>query len=204
MNNNYKDYNIIPIGDHCAISIILKDLGLRNKSYPFDWSSHTDILFNTNIIYNIKIIDSLELDNISHITKEYIGDALVNINKINTKTNINFPHELGNSDEIIKKYERRFERLYLDLNNKTNLFILLTRHFYIDENNFEEIMKILFKFNNDNKILFISGTNHIYFEEKKYDNVIFKYINYDISKCCAYDYDAFRPYIKKYLQELLL
>ena len=82
MNNNYKDYNIIPIGDHCAISIILKDLGLRNKSYPFDWSSHTDILFNTNIIYNIKIIDSLELDNISHITKEYIGDALVNINKI--------------------------------------------------------------------------------------------------------------------------
>jgi hypothetical protein len=204
MNDNYKNYNIIPIGDHCAISLIFKDLGLRNKSYPFDWNSHTDVLYNTNIIYNIKIIDSLKLDNISHITEEYIGDALVNINKINTKTNINFPHELGNSDEIIKKYERRFERLYLDLNNKTNLFILLTRYFYIDENNFEEIRKILFKFNNDNKILFISGTNHIYFEEKKYDNVIFKHINYDISKCYAYDYDVFRPYIKKYLQELLL
>ena len=58
MNNNYKDYNIIPIGDHCAISIILKDLGLRNKSYPFDWSSHTDILFNTNIIYTYKNIQT--------------------------------------------------------------------------------------------------------------------------------------------------
>ena len=140
INFNNKIYSeIIPFGEECytCASIDFKfnnNNKIRDKSYPFDWSSHTDILFNTNIIYNIKIIDSLELDNISHITKEYIGDALVNINKINTKTNINFPHELGNSDEIIKKYERRFERLYLDLNNKTNLFILLTRHFYIDEN----------------------------------------------------------------------
>ena len=27
--NQYSDYNIIPIGDHCAISIILKDLNLK-------------------------------------------------------------------------------------------------------------------------------------------------------------------------------
>lgn len=34
--NQYSDYNIIPIGDHCAISIILKDFNLRKCSYPFD------------------------------------------------------------------------------------------------------------------------------------------------------------------------
>ena len=27
----YSDYNIIPIGDHCSISIILKELNLRQK-----------------------------------------------------------------------------------------------------------------------------------------------------------------------------
>ena len=34
---------IIPLGDHCAISIILKELNLREKSYPFDWDA-TSIL----------------------------------------------------------------------------------------------------------------------------------------------------------------
>jgi hypothetical protein len=201
MNNNY---NIIPIGDHCAVSMILKELGLRNKSYPFDWNVHVNSLYSTNIISNIEIIDNLDLDNISHISKKYIGDALDDINKTNTETNITFPHDFGDSDEIIKKYERRFERLYSDLNNKKNLFILLTRHFFIDENNFEKIKKTLFKFNNDNKILFISGSNHPYFEEKKYDNVIFKYLYYDINRYPQYDYDEFRPSMKKYLQELLL
>ena len=32
--------NIIPLGDNCATSIILKELGLRKKAYPFDWCSH--------------------------------------------------------------------------------------------------------------------------------------------------------------------
>ena len=45
----YLNYNIIPIGDHCAISIILKKLNLRQKSYPFDWVSKIDNLYDTNI-----------------------------------------------------------------------------------------------------------------------------------------------------------
>ena len=49
--NKYSDYNIIPIGDHCAISIILKDLNLRKYSYPFDWITKVDHLYDTNIIY---------------------------------------------------------------------------------------------------------------------------------------------------------
>ena len=46
MNHYYSDYNIIPIGDHCAVSIMFKELGLRNKSYPFDWNAHIDPLYN--------------------------------------------------------------------------------------------------------------------------------------------------------------
>ena len=49
----YDDYNIIPIGDHCAISIALKELGLRTKSYPFDWVTHKKELHDTNIITRV-------------------------------------------------------------------------------------------------------------------------------------------------------
>ena len=37
-----EEYNIIPLGDHCAISILLEELNLRTKSYPFDWVSFLD------------------------------------------------------------------------------------------------------------------------------------------------------------------
>ena len=64
----YSDYNIIPIGDHCIISLILKELNLRKQSYPFDWVTNIEELYDTNIIYNIKIINELKTsDNIDDI-----------------------------------------------------------------------------------------------------------------------------------------
>lgn len=56
----FSDYNIIPIGDHCAISIILNKLNLRIHSYPFDWVTKTEQLYDTNIISNLKIINDLK------------------------------------------------------------------------------------------------------------------------------------------------
>jgi len=43
-----------------------------------------------------------------------------------------------------------------------------------------------------------------YFENMNCSNVIFKYIEYDISKCYEYDYSTFRPNIKIFLSDLLL
>lgn len=31
------EYNLIPLGDHCAISEILRELELRRCRYQFDW-----------------------------------------------------------------------------------------------------------------------------------------------------------------------
>ena len=59
----YKEYNIIPIGDHCATSIILKELDIRQHSYPFDWITHIDQIHNTNIIYNMQLINELKSSN---------------------------------------------------------------------------------------------------------------------------------------------
>jgi len=96
----YSDYNIIPIGDHCAISIILKELNLRKKSYPFDWVTNIDQLYDTNIIYNIQIIIQLiSQNNINDIVTKYIGNAFDN-NKTNSINNIWFPHDTENITDI--------------------------------------------------------------------------------------------------------
>jgi hypothetical protein len=200
----YHGYNIIPIGDHCAVPILLKELNLRCKSYPFDWVTKTEQLHDTNILYNIQLIDALcSTDDIDSIVDMYIGDAFNSSNKTNTVNTIWFPHDTENVKEIFEKYKRRFIRLKQDLSNK-NIFILLTRHYYIDQDKFQEIKEKLLKYNSESIIVFISGTDHSYFEDMKYINVIFKFINYDITKFYNYDYTTFRPSIKRFLIELLL
>jgi hypothetical protein len=200
----YSEYNIIPIGDHCSISIILKELNLRKKAYPFDWVSNIEQLHDTNIIYNIKIISELKSsENIDDIIKKYIGNAFNNDKKINSTNNIWFPHESNNITDNFEKYKRRFIRLKEDLNQK-NIFILLTRHYYIKKSIFDKIVNQLLSYNSDSIILFISGTNHTYFDRIQYRNVIFKYINYDISQFYKFDYTTFRPNIKNYLSNFFL
>jgi len=199
----YSDYNIIPVGDHCAIPVILSELNLRKKSYPFDWVTNIVQVYDTNIIYNIQIITELKLsENVCDIVKKYIGNAFDNEN-INSTNNIWFPHDTENITYVFEKYKRRFIRLKEDLNKK-NIFILLTRHYYIEEDIFQKIIEKLLSYNSDSIILFISGTNHKYFENNEYSNVIFKYIEYDISKFYDYDYTTFRPNIKTFLSDLLL
>ena len=201
--DKYSDYNIIPIGDHCVISIILSELNLRKYSYPFDWVSNIEQLYDTNIIYNIQIINELRISaNIDEIVKKYIGNAFDN-NKINSVNNIWFPHDNENIIEIFEKYKRRFDRLKTHLDKK-NMFIFVTRHYYIEEDIFQKIILQLLNYNDDSIILFISGTNHAYFENNKYSNVIFKYIKYDVSQFYNYDYSTFRPNIKAFLSNLLL
>ena len=192
---NCSEYNLISIGDHCAVPIILKELNLRKCAYPFDWNSNTDLLYKTNIITNLLFIDELyNSENIDDIVKRYIGDALEN-EYINKNNNITFQHESGTKTEIFDKYKRRFNRLKTDLNKK-NIFIILTRKYFITSEVFEKIKEQLLSYNNESIILFISGTNN----DKK---VIFKHINYDVSQFYQYDYTHFRPNIKKFLYEFL-
>jgi hypothetical protein len=200
----YSDYNIIPIGDHCAISLILKELDVRKQSYPFDWVAKVEQLYDSNIIHNIEIISEVNAsENIDDIVKKYIGDAFETNNNINSTSNILFPHEIGTYTDIFEKYKRRFTRLKEDLNKK-NIYILLTRHYHIEQPIFEKILQQLLSYNDDSVILFISGTNHIYFDNVQYSNVIFLYVEYDISQFYHFDYTSFRPTVKKFLSDFLL
>jgi hypothetical protein len=200
------EYNIIPIGDHCAISVTLNDLGKRQCSYPFDWITKKEQINDTNIIYNVNIISELRSDNTKDIVQKYIGDAFNNVEKLNTDNNIIFPHDCINSEgisDVFYKYERRFNRLYSDIHNKKNMFILLTRHYFIEECVFDKIVESLLSYNLKNIIVFISGINHPYLDSEKYkDKVIFKYIYYDVPKAFNYDFDVFRPALTIYFKEL--
>jgi hypothetical protein len=197
-----NEYNFIPIGDHCAISEILKDLGLRKCSYPFDWISHTSLIHKTNLLTNAGFISELmEKHDVKEIVQKLIGNAFEpGNNKI--FNNMWFPHDEGEKNDIIAKYERRFERLYNDIHDKQNIFIMLTRHKTILETEFISILS----YNKNNKILFISGSDHPYLNDPKYSSsVIFKHIFYDIKKLnkqYTIDYTQFRPAIKEFMREL--
>jgi hypothetical protein len=194
----YSDYNIIPIGDHCVTALILKEIEVRKKSYPFDWVTLTEQVHDTNIMYNLELLNQLKTSDVNDIVKNFIGNAFENNDKINNSTNIWFPHD--DLHDSFEKYKRRFNRLKEDLNQK-NIFILVTRHYYIEKDIFQKITEQLLSYNNENIILFISGTDHPYIENKR---VIFKYIHYDISQFYGYDYTTFRPAIKEFLHTLFI
>lgn len=201
---NDLPFNIIPIGDHCAISMILQKLKKRQCSYPFDWVAHKESLYDTNIMYNMQIIDTLVTTNDAEkITETYIGDAFQNSNKINSVNNIWFPHDNEAVFDIISKYQRRFERLYTHIFDK-NIYILLTRHYFIEPTVFSKMVEQLLGYNSQSVILFISGTDHPYItSEYEGKNVVFKHIPYDITQFYDYDYSDFRPQMQTYLAEFL-
>ena len=196
------DYNLISIGDHCAIPMLLNDLHLRTVSYPFDWVSKTEQLHDTNIMYHLDILHQLtQTADVGEIVRTYLGDAFDKSDKTNTTTQLWFPHDGEPVHDIVEKYTRRFLRLKEDLPKK-NMFFLLTRHYYIEEATFQKIMDQLLSYHPESILVFISGTNHLYFE-KMYPRVIFQYMDYDITKFYEYDYTTFRPKIKDFLKKLL-
>jgi len=202
----YQNKGLISLGDHCAISEILKQLNLRNYSFPFDWNACPGLLKNSNISCNLKMLDLLLKTNgdAKEITQMYLGNFFENSDKINTENNIWFPHEDGTKTEIFAKYERRFTRLYEYLHKHENIFFMVNRDKFIPPEEMNQYLDILLSCNQNNKVIFISGKPHTYLENnnEKYTNILFKHIYYDLTKFYDYDYSDFRPNIRKFLMEL--
>lgn len=181
---------MISIGDHCVVPLVLKELGLREKSYPFDWTTHQDQLHDTNLMHNLSFIERLSHDNLDSIVQDYLGpDITQGYHGV-----IRFPHEVGTKEEIYEKYKRRFERLREAMKTK-QVYVMLTRHYYITEAMMEKIRKTLL--HHGSILVFISGMDH-----PQYPDVMFKHIPYDVSQFYQYDYTHFRPMIKDYLSRL--
>lgn len=154
--NKYE--NVISLGFFCSTALELERIGLRQKSNPFDWV----------LSYNINNIIELINNNFKDLfNKDYFRQYKENsAYYMNDKYNIHFYHDFDKYRTleeqlhyVEEKYKRRIERFYKDIKSKT-LFI---RYIYNQkeckyiENNFEHIVSILRKYNQENDIIFIAN-----------------------------------------------
>jgi hypothetical protein len=176
----------IPIGFDCTVSANLKNLNLRNASYPFDWN-----IIKYDGIYDLINDNFLDLFNKKYLVygnksyfHKYDNDENNYKNLIpvfNTKYNILFVHDfIENMDDnmIFEKYNRRIERL---INNFSNNNIIL-----VYENASNEYMNNIYQHWTDyfdNKNIFSNLSNNyknIHDIKKLIEE---KYMNKNISLC---------------------
>ena len=191
--------NFIPMGENCSSATFLNGLELRKRSFPFDWVRHYVCINENNIIYNVKIIKNLMVNNIDKIVSDYLG----NIGKDKRNKWIVFPHEGEEThEEIYSKYTRRFKRLKSALFSSENIFLMISRGKKIEEKIFIDIIRVLLQYNKKNKIIFITGKKHDFL--KKYKSIIFyKYIYFDMKKAFGSEYDKdFMPEALNFLKDL--
>jgi hypothetical protein len=192
--------HIIPLGDNCAISMILNELSKRKKSYPFDWiSSVGGYPSDSSIKITIELfIELLKTKNPYLICEKLLGKVICDNNK--TYNTIIFPHDNGTVEEIHTKYLRRMTRLYNDIiDDEDKTIIIITRYYYIPEETITNLINMLIELKIEYNILFYSGINHTYCN--KLQNIRFTYIPYDISTIWEYDYSHFRPQLKLCLEK---
>lgn len=200
----FSDYNIISLGDHCAIPLQLNTLNIRKLSYPFDWISHkTNGYEYTILIDNFNLMKRMiETNDVDSILLDFIGTSISDSEYIHRNTI--FPHEdNGTHEHVYSKYKRRFERLRENVLENKSIFFMLTRTFYVNQDEFDRIFEYIMYINSDNMIIFISGRDHTYLQDSKYKNVLFKKIEYKFTSTSDYNYDAeFRNNIRSYIEKL--
>lgn len=189
--------NIIPIGDHCIVAQILKQLNIRKKAYPFDWNCYKDMT-DTSIHINI-INELIQVNN-------NLQDITLITHKMLNNPDLIFPHDDISNSDVVEKFIRRMVRLHNDIvDNSKNLYILCTRFIIISEEEILNFYKTIIKYNLNSKIILISGIDHPYFINLKNENIIFKYLmNYDPKDFYDFDYSHFRPEFSKYISSLNL
>ena len=168
--------NIIPLFDNCFISTILKELGIRKKSYPFDWSLHNSPTPKYSCIESniLLLLELLDCGNIEKITNKLLIKYIDN-NKINE--NVIFSNENYTEEDIQCKYRQKIQILYDDITNinNTNLFIIITKCYLINNELLINLYNKLMQYNPVNQIIFVSDIDHN-LDMKYFTNLSFKHI----------------------------
>lgn len=180
--------NYISLGYFCSVASELERFGLRIMLSPFDW-----------VISDFEgVISAIEHNFRDYLTYEYLfqGRKSHQIYR-NTKYKINFVHDFNKYislekqlPEVQSKYNRRINRFYEAIKNKTLFIRYISDEEKIEgkskeliwiENNYDHIIRILKSFNNDNDILFIANYGvtsekiKIYNVEKDENDVVARY-----------------------------
>ncbi|MFV8063361.1 DUF1796 family putative cysteine peptidase [Streptococcus pluranimalium] len=162
LNRSYTNY--ISLGYFCSIALDLEKLGLRDRSFPFDWCI-TNFEGINSLIEN-RFEDLFETDLLFQSSKNPSHYQ-------NGKYNMQFFHDFNENsslssqlNDVKEKYDRRISRFFEEI-TKPTLFIRYISSEEKDsegksielsyiENNILKISKQYKSFNPENEILFIA------------------------------------------------
>lgn len=191
--------SIIPLGDHCAPSLLLRKLGLRTKAYPFDWVMSSDVDYNIINLFLQLTAELVTTNNPIEVTNKYIGDLM--LPAYSNSLGIAFPHESETDVERIKeKYVRRFTRLLADIENTKCIFVICTRFTQFTEHDLNLIGTLLER-NKSNKFLILSGVSQPLLTTSH--NICVQIYPYNRKDYYDFDYSVFRPSIESELRALI-
>ena len=161
-----QDIEIVSVGDHCLTASVLKNLGLKKKSYPFDWIFSDIRMVNHCIQDNfLTFLDRSQHMKISE--DEKLSPDANFCDHIYYKTHygvlFTFNHYDISDDKIYRYYERCVER-FVNLLHSDKKVIFLCISQRISQNDFYELSKTLSIYNNK----YLLALNFIQREDQLY------------------------------------
>lgn len=178
----------IPLGVHCAIPRALKEAGLSEYSYPFDWNwcpSKT-----TYEILKILLTESVEAAivymttnytyyNWSSINEEFTSTQEKTRYQINSQTGLGITNYIIDEEYIIK-LRRRLTRLETDIKSETKIKFLYAdtanpfHNYVVDGIQYgtpateylEKIYDLVYEFNQNIEVIYFCWPNRIQQSDK--------------------------------------
>lgn len=118
MNLNEYD-TIIPIGSNCRSGMALRDLGLRKKAFPLDWTLTTSRSIYECFLNNFE--NFLDYETCREQNLKHIVDFK---HIINHKYNVNITHEPKLNQDAIEKYKRKVNNLYDSIESSNKVLLI--------------------------------------------------------------------------------
>lgn len=150
-----KYKNIISLGFFCSPAMEIQRIGLRKRSYPFDWLITAEFENVIKLIKN-KFDRFTEYELFYQIKNQpyYYRNNLYNVDFYHDFT-MKTPLDKQFS-EFESKYKRRIDRFYKDITEPTLFIRYASEHDYkyINENH-EKIEALLKSFNQENEIIYV-------------------------------------------------
>ncbi len=196
----YEFPTFISLGTTCTIAYQLNKLGLRYRSYPFDWTKSDLKKINNVLENNFELFNNVNIQKFS-FNHQYIDtiDSNKEIGSYILKNdyNISFAHEvLDNIEKFKNKLEYRINK-FKSHKDDYIIFILINMT-ELKQNELTQLNNNLKKYFNNFKILYISDI------DPKNKNVIWinlnvpyidwKYSNFDWSSIYTYLANIYRYY----------
>ena len=195
----------LPLGEDCVTAEALRDIQIRNCSYPFDWISG-NVKTRINILLKVLKMDHdqmrLFLDDFFNVETHttYVQNYDKKIVFCNTTYNVAFPH---NDIKTIKEtYIRRFSRLINDYKD-ADIVNIVCVSFYKTYN--EDILYLLENTPYKVRVFTVNSVTRDMTHERLYSsrvNVPPNCITIHKAGNCTYHQTTFRSHVKDCLSNV--